>query len=673
MSIEKRDKLNVAILGGGKMGRRHADAIKTSEAALIAAVADPFETEENLRTKFPEPIRIFSDPAELLASIRPDVVHITAPPALHAKLSLLALNFGAHLYVEKPFSLNLADAARVVGTAAEKGLKICAGHQLLYDPAVREMKESMSRIGKLVHVESYFSFRQVRKNLSPSEQLMDILPHPAYLLIEALRRGGAEKLEIKDICVDPAGEARAVVRSGAVMGILIVSLQGRPIESYLRVVGANGSLSTDFVHGTVNALIGPGASAASIILNPYIQAKQTLFKTTRSFAGQLLKNHRGYAGLDELIHAFYRSVVKGLPSPIAPRSILDAVYVCEEIGKELASAEEESERLHEKEYRSTFEAQRDRFRDRQIMVTGGTGFLGKRVVSELTSNGCGVRVVARRLPPFRERTAGAVYVSADLGNSVSAGLFEGIDAIVHCAAETSGGLDAHERNSVAATRCVIRQAAEAGVKKMVLISSLAVLKPAGRRRDRLGENSPVDYGNLRRGPYVWGKAESERVARLAKDSGIEVKIIRPGPLVDFQAFSAPGRLGREVGPFFVAVGPKKGPLPICDVSTAAKVVRFYVDHFENAPTILNLVEPAVPTRLSLLKRLLTHRPDLKPLWVPGAALKAISPVMTFIQRAALQVKQPIDIQAAFASEAYDTRLAARVVEAAGNGKGGNAA
>jgi hypothetical protein len=103
---------------------------------------------------------------------------------------------------------------------------------------------------------------------------------------------------------------------------------------------------------------------------------------------------------------------------------------------------------------------------------------------------------------------------------------------------------------------------------------------------------------------VWGKAESEVLAKkLGKKLGVGIRIIRPGPLVDYEAFEPPGRLGREVGRTFVYIGSKKSRLSLCDVRTAAKVIRAYVDGFETLPPELNLVEPDSPTRGELVSHL----------------------------------------------------------------------
>jgi hypothetical protein len=144
-----------------------------------------------------------------------------------------------------------------------------------------------------------------------------------------------------------------------------------------------------------------------------------------------------------------------------------------------------------------------------------------------------------------------------------------------------------------------------------------------------------------------------------------VRIIRPGPLVDYAAYHPPGRLGRELGPVFVAIGPKRGALSVCDVSTAARVVRSYLQDFDAAPPMLNLVEAPPPTRIELLERYRRDRQDLGAFWFPAWLLRVLSSPLKLLQRVVLRSKEPVDVAAAFASERYDTALAARVIASAG--------
>lgn len=664
--------LDVALIGCGKMGVHHAKAIKAHGAGRIIALADPSGDRSKLDGVVSKDVPFFTSASDLLKSINPTVVHIATPPATHAELAMLCLSHGAHVYVEKPFTLRMAEADAVLDAAQRAGRSVCAGHQLLYEAPARALAASLPLIGRVVHVESYFSFKTVRKSndgrslMSPIDQLLDILPHPVYTLLDAL--GGAEGTvpQLQSLHVRPEGEVHAILKAGETTGVLVVTLRGRPIDSYLRVVGTNGSLRADFVRGALTRLAGPGTSAVSILSNPYREAMQILVGSTRGFASRIIHKGKGYPGLAELIQAFYDSIRRGTPPPLSPSSIRETVRLCEQVGERLRGAKAEYEARAEADLAA---------RERQlplaevakglVLVTGGTGLLGRAVVAELRRCGWPVRALARRVPPPSEREAGVEYVGADLGGGFDESLFSGVSTIVHCAAETAGGKEAHERNSVLATRNLMRSAAKASVQRFVHISSLAVLKTSKEMGGPLDERTPVDVGNLARGPYVWGKAESEReVVEQGPALGLTVRVIRPGPLVDFSDYEPPGRLGREVGPIFVAVGPRSSRINLCDVGTAAQVIRATVQDMGAAPAVVNLVEPTALTREELLSRWLKKRPDLKGVWLPAFVLSVLSPLLILLQRIILRGKTPIDIAAAFASERYDTALAAQVVQRA---------
>ena len=155
--------LRVAIFGGGRMALKHAEAIRLQPSAQFVAVADPFLSREDVHAKFGSDIEHFRDPAELLATAKPDIVHIVTPPATHFSLARDSLNAGASVYVEKPFALSAREAAEILDLAEAKGLRACAAHQVLFQRAGQLYQKSLPVIGKLIHVESYFSFKPVRR------------------------------------------------------------------------------------------------------------------------------------------------------------------------------------------------------------------------------------------------------------------------------------------------------------------------------------------------------------------------------------------------------------------------------------------------------------------------------------------------------------------------------
>ena len=604
--------LAVALFGAGKMAMHHAKAIALQKGVRLAAIADPAADPSRIREALHAEIPVFRRAEDLMEETAPDIVHVCTPPETHAALASLALSRGAHIYVEKPFTLTSRDAEAILSQAETAGRKVCAGHQLLYEsPAIRA-HEFLKNIGNILYVESYFSFRPVRRamdgrsTISPLDQLVDILPHPVYLLLHFMKgisaNGEDVPVETQALEVSAKGWVRGLFRCGDVAGNLVVTLQGRPVESYVRVVGTNGCLLADFVRGTVVTLPGPGTTGISKVINPYSQASQTISRTTRALLKRVFGKQKSYPGLAEIFHAFYESVRSGTGVPVSYPSILETVGICEEVHGKLKTVEAGKSKEAEAALlrRESALAMPDRSLG-GVLVTGGTGMLGKAVATELRNRNHFTRVIARKIPAAAERIPGVEYMTADLGGEIPSNLFDAISLVVHCAAETAGGKEAHERNSIGATRNVLTAAAKGGVSKFLHISSIAVLRGSRETGRPVDEATPLVEDALTRGPYVWGKVESERLAgKLGKELGVEVKILRPGPLVEYDAFEAPGRLGREVGRYFVYIGRKGSRLSLCDVRTAAEVIRAYAETFDSMPACLNLVEPDAPTRGALV-------------------------------------------------------------------------
>jgi predicted dehydrogenase/nucleoside-diphosphate-sugar epimerase len=658
--------LRIGLIGSGKMGLQHLKAIASAPNAVVVGIADPAADEDSLRKLIPAAAAIVADAETLLATAKPDVVHIVTPPATHTALATLALESGSHVYVEKPFTPTRAEAEKVLELAERRGLKAVAGHQCLFEEPALRAGQMLRDIGRVVHVESFSSFRMIRRTITLVDQCNDILPHAVYPLIDQLRAATgntSDEIEITGIDASARGDVYALLRLGGCVGILEVTLSGRPIEQYQHIVGTMGALRADYIVGAAIRLVGPG-TGVGVVFTPYRRAFKTLGYATRGFT-RLAFGKTSYPGLHLLVRRFYESIAEGSPAPMTPRSIVDTVSVCERIGVALDKADREMENAAQQNL-AAMEATLPPVDSTRgtVLVTGGTGTLGRPVATELRHSGFAVRALSRRIPPASKRVPGVEYRAADLGRPLDLALLRGVDTIVHCAAETAGGKREHERNSVVATRNVIEAAANAGVKKLIHVSSLAVLKLDAERP--LDENTPIDAGNIGRGPYVWGKAESEAlVSRLSTELGVEIKIVRPGPLVDFGAFAPPGRLGRELGPYFVAIGGRNSPLSVCDVWTAARVLRSYVTSFGDAPPILNMVEGPPPTRRQLVERLRHARPDLSVIWFPGWLLWLLNGPLKLAQRILLRLAQPIDVYGTFASERYRTDLALRTIERAG--------
>jgi predicted dehydrogenase/nucleoside-diphosphate-sugar epimerase len=639
--------LRIGILGAGQMARQHARAITRLGDVIVSAAVDPDPAAlEEIRRLHPSASG-FASFDDLLRSQSVDVVHVCTPPQTHEQLTAQALDSGCHVYVEKPFVETREAAAQLAKIADRKGLKICAGHQLLYEPPTVSALKLLPSVGELTHIESYFSFRAAkhtpsgRAPLRDDLQLLDILPHPVYLLLHFLERAADGKTQLVSVEIGPRGTIHAFVRRGSLAGTLVVTLEGRPVESYLRLVGTNGSIHADYVRSTVQRNIGPGASGIDKLVSPYRLCWQLLAGTTAAMGKRFLRRQRSYPGLAEIFGAFYDSIRENGPSPVSRANLIETVAICEQIAESLRAA-----------YPAASPTV-SQVQSAPIVVTGGTGILGREVARALVAGGDQVRVVARRTPPEWEKIPGVTYVVADISQPIAAEVMAGAQAIIHCAAETAGRWEQHQKNSVDATEHVLRAAVSAKVKRMIHVSSISVLAvPA--RGELLSESTPFEANSRTGGPNAWGKIESERLAvTRCKEFGIELRVVRPSALVDYRHFDPPGLLGRRIGNIFVAVGMPGHQLGVVDVVFSGETLAWMVRHFDEAPLVLNLFEPELPTKRELLARLRSTNPDLTVVWLSPAVLLPLSWVAFALQKMLRPHRPALNIAKMFARLRYD--------------------
>ena len=127
-------KIRTAVIGAGFMGKVHAEMIRRLGVVELAAVAGVSDAEAK---SFGESVgveNVTSNYKTILADKSIDAVHVCTPNNLHYPISMEALKAGKAVLCEKPLTMNVTEAKKLVDLAKKTGLPNCVNHNLRYYP-----------------------------------------------------------------------------------------------------------------------------------------------------------------------------------------------------------------------------------------------------------------------------------------------------------------------------------------------------------------------------------------------------------------------------------------------------------------------------------------------------------------------------------------------------------
>jgi uncharacterized protein YbjT (DUF2867 family) len=231
-----------------------------------------------------------------------------------------------------------------------------------------------------------------------------------------------------------------------------------------------------------------------------------------------------------------------------------------------------------------------------VLVTGGTGTLGRQVVGRLQTAGSNVRVLTRRP---RDPQNGIEFVTGDLATGVGVeAAVAGIDVIVHCAGS--------QKEDDVKTRSLVRAARQTGVRHLVYISVVGA--------DRVPVVSAIDRAMF---GYFASKLAAERVV---SESGIPWTTLRATQFHDLVLMVAQGMAKLPLIP--VPAGFRFQPIDTGEV--ADRLVELALA--EPSGLVPDIGGPRIYSMAELLRSYLAAK-HLKratfPIGLPGRAARAV--------------------------------------------------
>ena len=124
--------LKIGLLGAGHLGKIHLKCIQMVDQFNLIGFYDP----DDQNAKIAEEtygIKRWKDLDDLLESV--DVIDIVTPTITHFELAKKAIQYGKHVFIEKPLTHTMNEAKELLRLSKDAGLKIQVGHVERFNPA----------------------------------------------------------------------------------------------------------------------------------------------------------------------------------------------------------------------------------------------------------------------------------------------------------------------------------------------------------------------------------------------------------------------------------------------------------------------------------------------------------------------------------------------------------
>lgn len=147
--------MKYALIGCGRISPNHLRAAIYNGLEIVALCDLSQEKMEQAAKEhqLPSAVRFYTDYRKMLSEAKPELVSVATDSGVHAEIALACMDSGAHVLVEKPMAMSLADADEMIRRARERGVTLGVCHQNRFNRAVQKMREAVEsgQFGRLYH------------------------------------------------------------------------------------------------------------------------------------------------------------------------------------------------------------------------------------------------------------------------------------------------------------------------------------------------------------------------------------------------------------------------------------------------------------------------------------------------------------------------------------------
>ena len=165
--------LRAGIVGCGGISRAHATAYANLEGVNLAALCDINPDALNVRADEHDVSARYADYQEMFRQEELDVISVCTHAPLHGPVAIAAAGHGINVLSEKPLSVDLQTADKMVAACSRAGVRLAVSHQFSFTPLFQEAKAwiDAGRIGE------FRSVREIGKGRPAGFELMEMGVH----------------------------------------------------------------------------------------------------------------------------------------------------------------------------------------------------------------------------------------------------------------------------------------------------------------------------------------------------------------------------------------------------------------------------------------------------------------------------------------------------------------
>ena len=143
-------KTNLAIVGAGLVGKRHADAISQIDHTNLSAIVDTSVDGRDCAISHNVPW--YETLSDLLSAENPDGVILATPTPLHVEQGLECITNRVPVMIEKPLANSAFEAKELVFLSEELGVPVIVGHHRRHNPLIQEAREIINNGNNLLFI-----------------------------------------------------------------------------------------------------------------------------------------------------------------------------------------------------------------------------------------------------------------------------------------------------------------------------------------------------------------------------------------------------------------------------------------------------------------------------------------------------------------------------------------